>query len=193
MAGMALVVFVFAAVLMMAAGLQKTLVETGSPNNVVVVRKGSASEVMSSIERKAASVVEMLPQVATGISGQPMMAKEVGCADRAEKTGRRKGIQPFQRRRARHPIRIDAASAAGEACGRPYAAPGFVWKYLSATALPKRFQGVGLQQTLNWGMRTWTVVGIFDAGNTGFSSEIWGDVDQVMQAFRRPDLFLADF
>ncbi len=36
---MALVVFVFAVVLMMAAGLQKTLVETGSPDNVVVVRK----------------------------------------------------------------------------------------------------------------------------------------------------------
>ena len=35
-------------------------------------------------------------------------------------------------------------------------------------------------------MRDWTVVGIFDAGNTGFSSEIWGDVDQLMQAFRRP-------
>jgi ABC-type antimicrobial peptide transport system permease subunit len=30
------------------------------------------------------------------------------------------------------------------------------------------------------------VVGIFDAGNTGFSSEIWGDVDQLMQAFGRP-------
>jgi len=29
-------------------------------------------------------------------------------------------------------------------------------------------------------------VGIFDAGNTGFNSEIWGDVDQFMQAFRRP-------
>ena len=50
-AGMALVVFVFAAVLMMAAGLQKTLVETGSPSNVVVVRKGSQSEVMSAIEQ----------------------------------------------------------------------------------------------------------------------------------------------
>jgi ABC-type antimicrobial peptide transport system permease subunit len=35
-------------------------------------------------------------------------------------------------------------------------------------------------------MRDWTVVGVFDAGNTGFSSEIWGDVDQLMQAFRRP-------
>ena len=53
-------------------------------------------------------------------------------------------------------------------------------------SIAKGFQGVGLQQTLSWGMRTWTVVGIFDAGNTGFSSEIWGDVDQVMQAFRRP-------
>ena len=35
-------------------------------------------------------------------------------------------------------------------------------------------------------MRNWTVVGVFDAGNTGFNSEIWGDVDQLMQAFRRP-------
>jgi ABC-type antimicrobial peptide transport system permease subunit len=53
-------------------------------------------------------------------------------------------------------------------------------------SIAKGFVGVGLQGTLNWGMRRWTVVGIFDAGNTGFSSEIWGDVDQVMQAFRRP-------
>ena len=35
-------------------------------------------------------------------------------------------------------------------------------------------------------MRDWTVVGIFDAGNTGYNSEIWGDADQFMQAFRRP-------
>ena len=29
-------------------------------------------------------------------------------------------------------------------------------------------------------------MGIFDAGNTGFNSEIWADTDQAMQAFRRP-------
>ena len=75
-AGMALVVFVFAAVLMMAAGLQKTLVETGSDNNVVVVRKGSTSEVMSGIERNQASIVEMLSQVALSADGQRLVAKE---------------------------------------------------------------------------------------------------------------------
>ena len=41
-AGMALVVFVFASVLMLAEGLQKTLIETGSYDNVIVIRKGSA-------------------------------------------------------------------------------------------------------------------------------------------------------
>jgi ABC-type antimicrobial peptide transport system permease subunit len=39
---------------------------------------------------------------------------------------------------------------------------------------------------LRFAMRDWTVVGKFDAGNTGYASEIWGDADQLMQAFRRP-------
>src|SRR5512137_1065498 len=75
--GMALVVFVFAAVLMMAAGLEKTLVETGSDDNVVVIRKGSASEVMSGIDRSQAAIVEMLPQVAVGSDGKRLSAREV--------------------------------------------------------------------------------------------------------------------
>ena len=184
-AGMALVVFVFATVLMMAAGLQKTLVETGSPNNVVVVRKASASEVMSVIERKAASVVEMLPQVATGVSGQPMMAKEVVILIALKKQGEEqssshsnvvvRGIQS-----ASIPLRPQVKLVSGR-LPRPNSL-----EVLVGNSIAKRFNGVGLQQTLNWGMRAWTVVGIFDAGNTGFSSEIWGDVDQVMQAFRRP-------
>ena len=47
---MALVVFVFAAILMLAQGLQKTLVATGSYDNVVVMRKGSATEVQSGVD-----------------------------------------------------------------------------------------------------------------------------------------------
>ncbi|HPS94052.1 MAG TPA: ABC transporter permease, partial [Deltaproteobacteria bacterium] len=75
--GMALVVFVFAAILMLAEGLQKTLVQTGSPDNVVVLRKGSTSEVDSGIERDKASVVETLRQIAPDEEGGPLAAKEV--------------------------------------------------------------------------------------------------------------------
>jgi len=51
--------------------------------------------------------------------------------------------------------------------------------------IAQRFQGAGLNDTLSFAKNDWKVVGIFDAGNTGFSSEIWGDADQFMQAFRR--------
>ena len=183
--GMALVVFVFAAVLMMAAGLQKTLVETGSPNNVVVVRKASTSEVMSSIERRSASIVEMLPQVAAGPQGQPMMAKESVVLIALKKKGAEQSSS--------HSNVVVRGIGAESLALRPQAklVAGRMLRMGSSevivgNSIAKGFQGVGLQQTLSWGMRTWTVVGIFDAGNTVFSSEVWGDVDQVMQAFRRP-------
>ena len=52
--------------------------------------------------------------------------------------------------------------------------------------IARRFKGGGIGEALRFGMRDWRIVGIFDAGATGFNSEIWGDVDQMMQAFRRP-------
>ncbi len=52
--------------------------------------------------------------------------------------------------------------------------------------ISQRFAGAGLGETLRFAMRDWTVVGVLDAGNTAFSSEIWGDIDQMQQAFRRP-------
>ena len=64
--GMALVVFVFASILMLAEGLQKTLVDTGSSDNVVVIRRSSGSEVQSGVDRVQASIVETQPEIASG-------------------------------------------------------------------------------------------------------------------------------
>jgi putative ABC transport system permease protein len=183
--GMALVVFVFAAVLMMAEGLQKTLVETGSYDNVVVVRKGSTSEVMSGIERKQASIVEMIPQAAIGPGSRSLLAKEIVVLISLQKRGEEKisshsnvvvrGVQETSL-----PLRPQVKLVSGRMFRMGSS------EVIVGNSIARGFKGVGLQGTLNWGMRNWTVVGIFDAGNTGFSSEIWGDVDQVMQAFRRP-------
>lgn len=183
--GMALVVFVFAAVLMMAEGLQKTLVATGSQDNVVVFRKGSTSEVMSGIERQQAAIVEMLPQAAIGPEGRRLVAKEVVVLISLPKrsTGQTsshsnvvvRGVQTESL-----PLRPQVKLVAGRMFRMGSS------EIIVGNSISKGFKGVALQGVLNWGMRNWTVVGIFDAGNTGFSSEIWGDVDQVMQAFRRP-------
>ena len=65
--GMALVVYVFATVLMLSAGLETTLVSTGRDDNVIVIRRGAQTEVQSGIDRRQAGIVESLPEVAIGL------------------------------------------------------------------------------------------------------------------------------
>ena len=181
-AGMALVVFVFAATLMLAEGLRKTLVETGSYDNVVVIRKSSNSEVQSGVERNQASIVESQPEVAIGADGRQLLAKELVVLINLPKRGTNKpanviirGVGP-----ASMQLRTQVRLREGR-MPRPGSA-----EVIAGASIAKRFKGGGIGETLRFGMRDWTVVGIFEAGSTGFSSEIWGDVDQLMQAFRRP-------
>jgi putative ABC transport system permease protein len=179
--GMALVVFVFAAILMLAEGLRKTLVETGSYDNVVVVRKGSTSEVMSGVSRLQASIVETQPEVAIGVDGQLLLAKEMVVLI----------ALPKRRTDALSNVVIRGVGAESLAL-RPQVRlvegrmpkPGLS-EIIAGRSIAERFKGGGIGEILRFGMRDWRVVGIFDAGNTGFNSEIWGDADQLMQAFRR--------
>jgi putative ABC transport system permease protein len=48
-----------------------------------------------------------------------------------------------------------------------------------------QFAGVEIGEQLTFGGRQWQIVGEFDAKRSGFDSEIWGDVDSLMQSFRR--------
>jgi len=52
--GLGLVVFVFAAVLMLARGVEETLKSTGVRENAIVLRKGSTSELTSFLPREGA-------------------------------------------------------------------------------------------------------------------------------------------
>ena len=180
--GMALVVFVFAATLMLAEGLKKTLVATGSYDNVVVIRKSSKSEVQSAIDRLQAPIIESQPEVAVTANGEPFSARElvvlINLPKRASNKPSHVVIRGISSRSL--PLRPQVKLISGR-----MPRPGST-EVLSGQSIAQRFQGGGMGETLRFGMRTWTVVGVFDAGNTGFSSEIWGDVDQLMQAFRRP-------
>ena len=73
--GMALVVFVFTATLMLAEGLRQTLVSTGSPGNAIVLRKGSETEVQSGLERAQAAAIATRDEIAPAGDGQPLAAR----------------------------------------------------------------------------------------------------------------------
>ena len=180
--GMALVVFVFASILMLSAGLEKTLIETGSDDNVIVTRKSANSEVQSGVERSQAAIVESVPYIATDEDGGPLLAKELVVLISLPKRDSAKpanvvirGISPASMR-LRPQVRLMVGRLP-----RPGSA-----EIMAGSSIAKRFKGGGVGESLRFGMRDWIVVGIFDAGATGFSSEIWGDAAQLMQAFRRP-------
>jgi putative ABC transport system permease protein len=180
--GMALVVFVFAATLMLVEGLRKTLVQTGSYDNVVVIRKASATEIQSGVDRLQASVIETQPEIAIGTDGRLLLAKEMVVLISLPKRGTGAPSNVAIRGIGRESLVLRPQVRLAE--GR-MPRPGSL-EVIAGASVAKRFKGCGIGETLRFGMRNWTVVGIFDAGATGFSSEIWGDVDQLMQAFRRP-------
>ncbi|MGN5476405.1 ABC transporter permease [Cupriavidus basilensis] len=179
--GLALVVFVFATMLMLDAGLKRTLVTTGEQDNVVMIRKGAETEVQSAISRDQASILEMHPSVAMDGNGRPMVSKEAVVLFSLTKRGSDtpsnvviRGVSP-KGLELRPQIRLVA--------GRAFR-PGSS-EIIVGSSVAGGFTGAQLGGRLRFAQREWTIVGVFDAGGSGFDSEIWGDADQLMQSFRR--------
>lgn len=179
--GMALVVFVYATVLMMEAGLQQTLVQTGSYDNVTVIRKGAQTEVQSGVSREQAHILESQPEVAIASDGHKMFAKEsvvlITLPRRAD--GKPANVVI----RGTDDKGFDLRPQVQLMQGRMFR-PGST-EVIAGRAIAERFSGAGIGEKIRFGQREWTVVGIFDASKTGFNSEIWADRDQAMQSFRR--------
>ena len=179
--GMALVVFVFAAVMMLDAGLKQTLVATGQPDNILVTRRSSGTEIQSGVDRTQAAIVESQPEIAIGPGGVSMASKEVVVLI----------AQPKRDTGVPTNVTVRGVGAEGLAlrpqvrviAGRMFR-PGSA-EIVVGRSIGERFDGTGIGESLRFGGRDWTVVGVFDAGGSAFDSEIWGDGEQMIQAFRR--------
>jgi putative ABC transport system permease protein len=179
--GMALVVYVFATVLMLSAGLEQTLVATGQDDNVVVIRRGSQTEVQSGIARMQAAVVESLPEIALAADGRPLISKEPVVLINLPKRSSGKPANVVIRGVTQAGLALRPQVKLVE--GRMFR-PGTA-EVVAGRSIADGFQGAGLGETLRFASRDWTIVGVFDAGHTAFDSEIWGDAEQMLQAFRR--------
>ena len=179
--GMALVVFVFAAVQMLDTGLRQTLIATGQPDNVHVTRRASGAEISSVVDRMQAAVVETQPEIAIGGNGLRLASKEVvvlitlpkresGVATNV--TTRGVGLAAFE---LRPQLRIIE--------GRTFK-PGSA-EVIVGSSIAQRFEGAAVGSLLRFGGREWRVVGLFEAKGSAYDSEVWADADQLLQSFRR--------
>jgi putative ABC transport system permease protein len=182
MSGIALVVFVFAAVLMLSNGLRETLVSTGRDDNAIVIRKSSQSEVMSAVDRDAAAIIQGFPEIAKTAEGKPFASAEVCVIANLRKIGSNDMANVIVRGTTLQgmPLREQVQLIDGRIF-RPGTS-----EILVGRSIHERFQNCRLGQALRFGGREWTIVGIFDGRHSGFDTEVWGDAEQLMPAFGRP-------
>ncbi len=178
--GLGLVVFVFAAVLMLARGIEAALASGGDAANVVLLREGATSELVSSVERDAVRALAAGPEVATSLEGQPLVSGELVVLVALPRTGgsevnttaRGIGAQSFA---ARPTVRLVSGRAPR---------PGSNEVALGS-ALVGRTPGARVGGELRFAQQRWPVVGVFSAEGGGYESELWADAQRLGSAFGR--------
>ncbi len=179
--GMALVVYVFATVLMMSEGIRSTLVATGQPDNVMVLRQGAGAEINSAIERGQAAVLSTLPGIATDALGRPLLSAEPVVLINLPK--RSNGKPSNVTVRGTSDIGLQLRPGVRIVEGRMFR-PG-TSEIVVGSSTADGFAGIDIGASLRFAGRDWLIVGRYDSGRSGFDSEIWGDAEQMAQAFRR--------
>jgi putative ABC transport system permease protein len=181
--GIALVVFVFAAVRMLGAGIERTLTSTGKPDIAVVVRKGSDAELSSTIDTVQVGLVLAAKEVARRPDGKPDGAGEVVAVVTMDKLGTDGGVSNMQIRGVSDDVyafRPDVKIIEGRAA-RPGADEVVVGK-----AILGRFKNLSLGESFELRKnRPVKVVGVLEASGTSYESETWADADVVRTAFGR--------
>jgi len=178
--GVALVVFVFAAVLMMAYGIQKTLIATGLPDNVLITRKAANGEISSIIEGEAQDVIRTLPHIAVNASGKQIMSKEPVVIINLEKIS---GGMSNVTVRGVSDVIFDLRPQVKIIEGKMF---NFgLRELIVGSAVTSRFQGAKIGDVVKFAGDSWQIVGVFDSDGSGFDSEMWGDSQALLNAFNR--------
>lgn len=178
--GVAMVAFVFAAVLMMARGVQETLVATGAPDNAIIVRKAAQGEISSIVDGGTANIIRTLPYIARTADGTPLVSGEpVVIINLEKKDGGLsnvivRGVSP-QAPTMRPQVKI--------ASGRMFTFGAR--EVVAGASIAERFKGAQVGDRVKFAGDDWTVVGTFEASKSGFESEMWGDALQLLSAFNR--------
>ncbi|HTB92410.1 MAG TPA: ABC transporter permease [Candidatus Sulfotelmatobacter sp.] len=179
--GIAGTVGVFVAMLSLAKGFKSTLVASGSPGNALVMRAGSASEMLGGITLDSVRIVQDAPGVAHDSTGPLVTQEVVGVVPiPLISTGTDANVQV----RGVSPNVMQIRTFVKMAQGSMFQ-PGLSQMIVGKNAT-KTYSGLKLGDTVNLGGGHWQVVGVFDAGGSSFDSEIWCDAKILSQVLQRP-------
>lgn len=182
--GVGAVVLVFAAVLSMAAGLERTMLSAGSDDTAVIMRSGATSELNSGLSNEQTLIIGNAPGVLKDGDNAIMSAELYVITDVKKLSNQTDANVPFRGVQAgafevRDNIRISD--------GRMFE-PGKN-EIVVGRAAQREFMGLGVGDTIRFGQTEWAIVGTFDAGGSVSESELWTDVRVLQGAYRRGNSF----
>ena len=170
-------------------GLQHSLKLSGDPLDLIVLRKGSSSESVSSIESDKSDKIVNLPGISRDDQGKVLASGELLHFPIVERAngGRAnliiRGVEPAAQAGAKSVASLlrpqftiiqgrDLEAGKGEA--------------IVSRSMSRRFKGANLGGTIQVGPKeSYRVVGLFTAGGSAAESEVWVDLKDLRQNTRR--------
>jgi len=181
-AGIALTVAVLLASLALVNGLRSTFESTGDRLNLLVLRKGSTSELSSAMTRETFQDLLFKPGIARSPrDGWPMASLEIVTTVRLPASDNPRGMNITVR--GLLPAGIDLRKIRLHE-GRWFESGRR--EVVVGRAIARSCPGAHAGGVVRFGKREWQVVGVMDGGRSAVNNEIFGDLNQVSSDFNRP-------
>jgi putative ABC transport system permease protein len=181
--GIGLTVAVLVADMALVEGLRTAFKATGHPLQLVVMRKGSNAELNSTVTREALQIMKVEPRIALNDAREPMASPEIITVVNLPSVDSPTGMN----------LTVRAMSQVGVEMRGAKIQPGGRWfqsgqrEIVVGKSVAKRYPNARLGQRVRFGRGEWEVVGVFDAGDSAFNGEIWGELNQIGPDFNRQD------
>lgn len=180
------VVAVFVSVISIARGYQDVVKLAAGSDNVMVMMNGATSELISTLSSEQASLVRNSPSIARDAVGRPLVSAEAFTTVKLERGGPNNSASVVLRGVEAPGIGLRQLKIVE---GRSFV-PGRQEVIVGRQVL-KQFVGLGVGNEVRLGSATWTVVGVFEAGNRLADSEVWTDAATMQTARRQGNNFAS--
>jgi ABC-type lipoprotein release transport system permease subunit len=177
----ALVVIALGLLSGLVSSLRDSVRGTGSPDNLIVLRKGATSDGSSSLPLEVYQTLRFFDGVARGADDEPLVSPEFLVQPYAvTRRGTRESVSVRGVEAAAFEVHDEVRITQGRA-PRPSSGEAIVGRAAAA-----RYTGAALGERLALGHSAWTVVGIFEASGSVLESEVWVDARELARDVKRP-------
>ncbi len=167
--GIALTVAVLLAMMALLTGLRATLSTSGDPLQIIVMRKGSESELVSNFTRGQFQDLKFKPGIARAGNGDPMASLEIVTVINLPSVEHPEGNNVTLR--GLSPIGIEMRPGLKISAGRWFETGKR--EVVVGKSIAQRYPGAALGKRLTFGRGDWDVVGVWTWARSAQNSEIF--------------------